>query len=219
MSPACPAWFSRHAGFRVFCVISCPLVSQDRGGLLSNKEACPVCLLYTICWFPHQNKYNKWSTEVNHNHPSLQTLALLNQTRHFAPSALPRLWGHSQWCHARMRLCGPQNPLGLLVACPCHKQSSSGRQSDIRAATRINHLQEHSWWCLWWRVCMSLPLNVLYMEPSGPDAIAGIRMTGVFFFFFFLAAHVHLSVYYHNLCMFVWTKRTSARVSSDLNVL
>ena len=56
------------------------------------------------------------------------------------------------------------------------------------------------------------------MEPSGPDAIAGIRMTGGVFFFL-LAAHVHLSVYYHYLCMFVWTKRTSARVSSDLNVL
>ncbi len=33
------------------------------------------------------------------------------------------------------------------------------------------------------------------------------------------STHVHLSVHYQHLCMFVWTKRTSAHVSTDLNVL
>lgn len=104
-----------------------------------NKDSCPLIAVSAVIngflflgqrWFPLRNsclhcgfalhsllisttaQIQKWLTEGNYN----LCLALLNQMRHFTPSASPYLWGHSQWCHAKMRLCGPHRPVGLPVA-------------------------------------------------------------------------------------------------------
>lgn len=135
---------------------------------------------------------------------------------HFPPLAMPLLRGQSQWCHPKWDCAALSCPWGSLW--PAHVINDHHQAISLTyglpwgSTTCRNTSGDASN-----GVCTCLCLWI-YTKPSVLDAI-GNTPSGWQDVFFFFVARVCVRTFFQHLRVFVWTKRTSAHVSSDLNVL